>query len=339
MKPSTELSLSIVVPCYNEVDVLPVLQKRLTAALDGLGIEWEVILIDDGSSDASWEEMRRVHQRDQRFKAVAFSRNFGHQRAVSAGLTFARGDVVAVMDADLQDPPELLPACLEKIAAGYDVVFAVRRKRKEHFLKRAAYSAFYRLLKTISDVEIPLDAGDFCVMTRRVVDVLGGMRESNIFVRGLRAWVGFKQIGLEYERGERAAGKTKYSFLKLVRLANDGLFSFSILPLRVATTLGILTLMLSVGIFAFLILWRLIGFRFMGHTPQELPGWTALAIGLLFFGAMQLLILGVLGEYLGRIYTEVKERPRWVVREALGLPEMAVTNLDAPRSRENPARS
>jgi glycosyltransferase involved in cell wall biosynthesis len=223
VKPNPQLSLSIVVPCYNELEVLPALQTRLAAALEGLASQWEVLLVDDGSSDGTWEEMLRLHRCDPRFKAVRFSRNFGHQRAVSAGLTFTTGDVVAVMDADLQDPPELLAKCLEKIRAGYDVVFAVRRKRKESLLKRAAYSGFYRLLKTISDVNIPLDAGDFCVMSRRVVAALNTMRESNIFVRGLRAWVGFKQIGIEYERGERAAGKTKYSFWKLVRLANDGI--------------------------------------------------------------------------------------------------------------------
>jgi dolichol-phosphate mannosyltransferase len=231
------------------------------------------------------------------------------------------------MDADLQDPPEILLSCLEKLREGFDVVYAVRRKRKENVLKRGAYAFFYRILKLVAEVEIPLDSGDFCVMSRRVVDVLRRLPERNVFMRGLRAWSGFRQTGFEYEREARAAGETKYPFSKLLKLAMDGVFAFSTVPLRLATYLGFVSVALSLFAGLFILGWRLGGFRFMGHTAQELPGWAAVLGVALFYGGVQLVVLGVMGEYLGRIYTEVKQRPRWVVREAFGVRKKADQDL------------
>ncbi|MSU57616.1 MAG: glycosyltransferase [Pedosphaera sp.] len=312
-------ALSIVIPCYNEAEVLPLLRERLTQALDKLRLTWEVVLVDDGSGDTTFAQLTAAHRADARFKAVALSRNFGHQAAICAGLAHATGDAVAIMDADLQDPPEILGSCLEKLRGGFDVVYAVRRKRKENILLRCAYAIFYRLLKSIAEIEIPLDSGDFCVVNRNVADVLRRMPERNVFLRGLRAWSGFRQTGLEYERAARAAGETKYPFRKLLRLALDGVFAFSTAPLRLATYLGFTVVLAALGTGLFIVSWRLAGFSFMGHTAHELPGWTAVVGAALFFGGVQLLILGILGEYLARIYAEVKQRPRWVVRETLGV--------------------
>jgi glycosyltransferase involved in cell wall biosynthesis len=312
-------SISIVIPCYNEAQVLPLLKDRLTKALLPLSLQWEIIFVDDGSSDRTFEILSQMHCEDARFKILSFSRNFGHQAAILAGLHAAEGNLVAVIDADLQDPPEIISTCVDLSGQGYDVVYAVRRKRKEGLLKRAAYKIFYRLLDQVSDVPIPLDSGDFCLMRRRVVDVIKGMPESNLFVRGLRAWTGFRQVSLEYERDVRAAGETKYPFSKLCRLAADGILSFSIIPLRCATYFGFFAMALSLAGMAFVILWRISGFAFMGHRAQELPGWAAVVGAVLFVSGVQLLMLGVIGESIGRIYQEVKRRPRWVVKSQLGL--------------------
>ena len=311
--------LSLVIPCYNESTVLPLLRERLVQSLAQLGLTWEVILVDDGSRDDTFAQLVAMHAVDPRFKALSFSRNFGHQTAVFAGLNHAGGDFVAVLDADLQDPPEFLVTCLAKLNEGFDVVYAVRRARKENIFKRVCYAAFYRLLKSIAEVEIPLDSGDFCVMTRRVVTVLKRMPERNIFVRGLRAWSGFRQTGIEYNRAARAAGETKYPFRKLLRLAFDGVSAFSPLPLRLATYLGFCTLGVSALVVLFVVTWKLAGFKFMGHYASDVPGWTSMVCVILFLGGIQFLILGVMGEYIGRIYNEVKQRPRWIIREAVGL--------------------
>jgi dolichol-phosphate mannosyltransferase len=327
---SKSVELSILIPCCNEAEVLPSLQARLLKSLTELGVAWEVILIDDGSADNTYELLAAMHRADPRFKVVGLSRNFGHQSAIGAGLAFASGDAVGIMDADLQDPPEVLVRAFHKLREGYDVVYAVRRKRKENLVKRAAYALFYRLLTFVAEVNIPLDSGDFCLMSRRVATVLRQMPERNVFLRGLRAWAGFRQIGLEYERAARAAGETKYQFRKLLRLAADGVFAFSLLPLRLATYLGLCALGFSMSAGVFVLIWRLCGFRFMGHAARDLPGWTAISGGLLFMGGIQFLMLGCLGEYIGRIYTEVKQRPRWIVREALGIePNVRSRNPEA----------
>ncbi len=318
MNPKPHIELSLIIPCFNEASVLPALQSRLRDCLNALGLSWEVIFIDDGSTDSTFEELSKMHQTEPRFKVIALSRNFGHQAALCAGLARASGDAVGILDADLQDPPELFRTCLAKLREGYDVIYAVRRHRKENALKRLAYALFYRLLRRVSEVDIPLDSGDFCLMHHRVVEVLRTMPERNVFLRGMRAWTGFRQIGLEYERNARAAGQTKYSFRKLLGLAGDGVFAFSVLPLRIATFLGFAGVMLASLAGVLVLAWRLLGFRFMGHTAHELPGWAGVVCLVLFLSGIQFLILGCLGEYLGRIYREVKQRPRWIARDSLG---------------------
>lgn len=244
--------LSIVIPIYNEQENLELLYHRLTDASPLWKENYEVILINDGSSDNSEKMMRRIAKKDSHFKVISFSRNFGHQAAISAGIRHAKGDAVVIMDGDLQDPPEELPRFLEKWREGYEVVYAIRTKRKESFFKRIAYKTFYRVLRWMGDIEIPLDSGDFCVMDRKVVDVLTTeMPEKIRFVRGLRAFAGFKQIGVKYERDKRAAGEVKFTFRKLMKLALDGLFDFSTFPLRIATYFGFLVSIPSflIGIF------------------------------------------------------------------------------------------
>jgi glycosyltransferase involved in cell wall biosynthesis len=310
--------LSVVIPCYNEIAVLPLLEERLRASLAEIDMPWEVVFVDDGSRDGSYERLAFLSAVDSRFKVVRFSRNFGHQAAIAAGLSWARGEVVAVLDADLQDPPELIASCLQHWRDGDQVVYCQREERKEGALIRLFYSAFYRILRASSKVAMPLDAGDFCLMDRRVVDVITAMPERRVFVRGLRSWAGFRQRALRYERPARAAGASKYRLGKLLALAFDGLFSFTLIPLRVATWLGILLILCSGAWGLFLLAWRLIGFRVFGFTATDLPGWTGFVLLLILFGSVQLLLLGVLGEYVGRIYEETQGRPRWVVEATHG---------------------
>jgi len=301
------------------------MRERLRQSLDALGLTWEVIWVDDGSQDDTLMQLVTLCDADARFKLISFSRNFGHQIAVFAGLTHASGDFVAVLDADLQDPPEFLANCLAKLNEGFDVVYAVRRQRKENIFKRVCYAAFYRLLKSIAEVNIPLDSGDFCVMRQPVVTVLRNLPERDVFVRGLRAWSGFRQTGIEYNRAARAAGETKYPFRKLFRLALDGVFAFSPLPLRMATYVGFASLLVSLLATGFLLVWKIAGFPLFGHYPSDVPGWTSLVCLVLFLNGIHFLILGVMGEFIGRIYNETKQRPRWIIRESRGL------NLADPR--------
>lgn len=310
--------ISIVIPIFNEEENLQNLYNRLTSAAPSWGEDYEIVLVDDGSRDNSLTMMRVMAAKDVRVKVVKLSRNFGHQPAISAGIKIAKGDAIVIMDGDLQDPPEELYRFLNKWREGYEVVYAVRTKRKEGFFKKTAYSAFYRLLAWISDIEIPLDSGDFCVMDRKVVNVLvQEMPEQIRFVRGMRAYAGFKQVGVTYERAERAAGEVKYTFRKLVKLALDGLFGFSSFPLRLATYMGFLISIPSFFLGIFFILHRLIGFKIFGHAPEETPGTASLAVGIYFLSGVILIILGILGEYIGRIYIEVKKRPFFVIDEVI----------------------
>jgi len=310
--------ISIVIPIFNEEENLQNLYDRLSSAAPSWGEDYEIVLVDDGSRDSSLTMMRVMAAKDARVKVVKLSRNFGHQPAISAGIKIAKGDAIVIMDGDLQDPPEELYRFLNKWREGYEVVYAVRTKRKEGFFKKIAYSVFYRLLAWISDIEIPLDSGDFCVMDRKVVNVLvQEMPEQIRFVRGMRAYAGFKQIGVTYERAERAAGEVKYTFKKLVHLALDGLFGFSSFPLRLATYMGFLISIPSFFLGIFFILHRLIGFKIFGHAPEETPGTASLAVGIYFLSGVILIILGILGEYIGRIYIEVKKRPFFVIDEVI----------------------
>jgi dolichol-phosphate mannosyltransferase len=311
--------LSIVLPCFNEQEVLSELFRRLQCAAAEWDHTWEVICIDDGSHDRTWELLQAQAKADPRWKALRFARNFGHQTAVSAGLFHATGQAVVVMDADLQDPPEELPRFIAKWREGFEVVYAIRTKRKEHAAKRLCYWLFYRVLASVVANPIPLDSGDFCVMDRKVVDVVRSMPERNRFVRGLRAWAGFRQTGVAYERQARAAGEVKYTMRRLVRLGLDGIFSFSTAPLRLATYLGLSVSLVALCGVVFTLLQRLFSTFFASIGLAPVPGFATIVISILFLGGVQLICIGILGEYLGRIYDEVKRRPAWVIAEGAGI--------------------
>jgi glycosyltransferase involved in cell wall biosynthesis len=299
--------ISVVLPVFDEQENLPVLYDRLTAVLSGQGVSYELVFVDDGSGDSSAALLQALAAADSHVALVELARNFGHQVAISAGLDFARGRAVAVMDADLQDPPELLPDLIVAWRAGNDVVYGIRTKRKEGWAKRTAYDLFYRLLRRAANVEIPLDAGDLCIMDRRVVDTLCSMPERNRFVRGLRSWVGLRQTGLPYERQARLSGQPKYTYARLVLLALDGFVSFSHIPLRLASLLGFAISLVSFGFAAFYFVKRLT----TGLSPAGFP---TLIVAVLFLAGIQLTTVGLLGEYVGRIFDEVKRRPLYVVR-------------------------
>jgi polyisoprenyl-phosphate glycosyltransferase len=304
-------SLGLVIPCYNEEAALPHLLDSLETIQKNANIPIRVLLVDDGSQDRTYEIIGAAIHPGSNLACISFSRNFGHQIAVSAGLHYVVGDVIGVIDADLQDPPEVLLKMVNKWREGFDVVYGVRRNRKENLLLRSAYSLFYRTLQGIANIEIPLDAGDFCVMDRRVVELIKQMPEQTPLIRGLRSWVGFRQTGLEYERAARVDGESKYSLSRLVNLAVHGIVSFSALPLRLAAWLGFFT---SIVGFA-LMFWAIVGVLAFGKTP---PGWASLAVIVLFFSGVQLIVLGIIGEYLGRIFEEVKHRPRFIVESSMG---------------------
>jgi polyisoprenyl-phosphate glycosyltransferase len=316
-------TLSVILPVYNERETLPALLARLLPLLETHGNgAFEVLFVDDGSRDGSAEILDEFHARDPRCKALHFSRNFGHQAALQAGLDAARGRAVVLMDADLQDPPELLAEFIAQWRQGYEVVYAVRRRRKEGWLKRAAYASFYRTMKAVAEIELPLDAGDFCLLDRRVVDALTALPERNRFLRGLRSWLGFKQIGVEYERAARHAGEPKYTLRKLIGLALSGYIGFSTVPLRLATWLG----MLTAGVGFLVALWAIISKFVLDYTPQ---GWVSLIAVTMLLGGVQLLVLGVIGEYLGRVYDEVRQRPVYVVRSWVGFEREAAPQKNA----------
>jgi dolichol-phosphate mannosyltransferase len=308
-------TLSAVLPVFNERENLEALSGRLLPILGELaGDAFEVVFVDDGSRDGSDRILDAMSEADRRLKVVHFSRNFGHQAALQAGLDASSGAAVVMMDADLQDPPELLRTFVERWREGYEVVFAVRRRRKEGRLKRAAYALFYRTLHAMAEIDLPVDAGDFCLLDRRVVDTLVGLREHNRFLRGLRGWVGFRQIGVPYERDARAAGDPKYTLRKLVRLALSGYVGFSAMPLRISVWLGLL----SAGV-GFALGLGALATKFLGiYSPQ---GWVSTIVVILLVGGVQLLMLGVIGEYLARVYDEVRRRPLYVVRSRRGLGE------------------
>jgi dolichol-phosphate mannosyltransferase len=318
--PADGTLVSVVIPCYDEEAVLPLLFERLGAAAEQWGCRYEVILVDDGSKDGTWGVMTALHERDGRWKLVRLARNFGHQTALWCGLRHAAGDVIAVLDADLQDPPEVLPKFFARWREGYDVVYAVRQKRKEGPHKRLAYFLYYRLLSFLSEIDIPLDSGDFCVIDRRVLAAMLATREQAPFVRGLRAWVGFRQTGLAYERAARAAGEVKYTFRKLVELGLNGIFSFSTRPLRLATYLGFIVSVTAFLGAVFTFFQRVFAQQFGRIGLAPVPGFATIVIAVLFLGGVQLLCLGILGEYVGRIYENVKGRPVATVSETRGLP-------------------
>lgn len=306
--------LSVVVPLLNEGALVEMLYQRLHGVVTRLQRSYEFIMVDDGSRDETFARLQQLHRQDDAVKIIRLARSFGHQAAISAGLLRASGEYVAVMDGDLQDPPELLATFLARLEEGYDVAYGIRSTRRESWPKRAAYRLFYRLLRAIARIDLPLDAGDFCMMHRRVVALINALPERNRFVRGLRTWVGFRQVGVPYARDARAGGTAKYTWSKLVRLSIDGLVSFSDVPLRLASYLG---LIVSAGSFAgigVVLYLRL-------FTEASIPGFASLATIILFLGGIQLLAIGVLGEYVGRIFDEVRQRPVYVVGTSVGWSE------------------
>ncbi|MBF2015611.1 MAG: glycosyltransferase family 2 protein [Rivularia sp. T60_A2020_040] len=310
----TQPIVSIVIPIYNEEENIPELYRRLQTVIQQLDGETELIFVDDGSRDNSLNLMREIHARDYHFNYISLARNFGHQIAVTAGLNFVCGKVVVVMDADLQDPPELILPMIEKWQQGYQVVYAQRLSRKkETVLKRFTAYAFYRILRRLADVNIPPDTGDFCLMDREVVDILNSMPERNRYIRGLRAWVGFRQTAITFERDPRFAGKVKYSLAKSWALAINGIISFSRVPLKLATYLGMLSAGVALLMIFLVLYWRLF------DSASPLIGYTLITIALFFLGSVQLFCIGILGEYIGRIYEEVKGRPIYTVKEIRGI--------------------
>ncbi|QOV90473.1 glycosyltransferase family 2 protein [Humisphaera borealis] len=309
---STEQPISVVVPCFNEKDVIRVTHQRLSSTLSEIGHAFEIIYVDDGSRDTTLEILREMQLADSNVRVVALSRNFGHQVAVTAGVSNARGEAVILIDADLQDPPEVIVEMVRLWRTGVDVAYGQRTDRPgETAFKRFTAKLFYRLINRMSDVSIPVDTGDFRLMSRRVVDALLSMPERDRFVRGMVSWVGFRQVAVPYRREPRFAGESKYPILKMVRFATDGLLSFSLTPLRVSTGIGFAAAVLA----AFGILYALILRLF---TNVWVSGWTLLFIAVLFFSGVQLLSVGIIGEYLGRVYREVKRRPLFLVGERLG---------------------
>jgi polyisoprenyl-phosphate glycosyltransferase len=308
------LKYSLIIPIYNEEETIPELYRRVSAIMDNLEDSVELILVNDGSRDRSLPLMRELHEIDPRVCYLSFARNFGHQAAVTAGLNFCRGEVIVVLDADLQDPPELIPTMIDRWRDGYQVVYAQRTKRKkEGWFKRFTAYIFYRLLKRLADVDIPADTGDFCLMDRRVVEVLNAMPERNRYIRGLRAWIGFRQTAVNFERDPRFAGEVKYTFKKSLSLALNSLISFSKVPLRLSTYLGLFSALIAL-LMAFLVLyWRL------QQPYSPVTGLATILIAVFFLGSVQLISIGILGEYIGRIYEEVKGRPAYTIAEVAGL--------------------
>lgn len=330
---------SVVIPIYNEADVLPVLYQRVTSTMERIGGPYELIFVDDGSSDGSTELLRELRAKDSRVKVVRFSRNFGHQIAITAGLDYSTGDPVIMMDGDLQDPPEVIPELLAQWRAGNQIVFAVRASRRgESLFKRATASMFYRILRRLTTTDIPVDAGDFRLMSRVAVDSLKPLRERSRFVRGLVSWIGFRHTSIRYIRDDRYAGVTKYPLTKMIKFALNGVFSFSFLPLQVASYIGFSVSLLSFAYLMYAVYLKL-------FTTQVVQGWASVIVAVLFMGGVQLVSLGVIGEYIGRIYEEAKQRPLYLVDTIAGFEQVVQPGAGAspqgigrPRSAQNDRR-
>lgn len=310
MRKKRSVGISAIVPCYNEEDVVEMTYQRLKGVLKQIGLTYEMIFVNDGSSDNTLTELKRIARHDKTVKIISLSRNFGHEAATSAGIAFCKGDRAFIIDADLQDPPELLPEMLSIMEReNCNVVYGVRKSRKgETVFKKITAKYFYRFLNLLSDIQMPVDTGDFRLIDRKVIDAYTALPEKNKYMRYLITWVGFKQVPLLYERHARAAGKTKYNYMKLFRLAFDVIFYFSKKPLQIAIRLGVVSIIFSF----FLTIYTLIGYLF-----YRTPGWASTVIIIIFFGGVQLLTLGIIGEYIGSIFDEVKNRPQFIVSEKI----------------------
>jgi glycosyltransferase involved in cell wall biosynthesis len=310
---SHSIDLTVVIPVYNSAAIFPELYRRLTLSLAEQPLSYEIIAVLDGCRDNSFAVVSQLAVTNPCLKLIELSRNFGHQAAVTAGLRFASARFIAIIDDDLEDPPELLPVFLKKIQEDFDVVYGIRRKRHRSFLHRLMYKLFYRIIGLLSDITIPNDVGDFCIMTRRVRDVLVAMPENNRYLRGMRAWAGFRQTGIEYDREDRYAGEPGYGLRKYLQLACNGIFSFSYKPLKYVTFIGMFIAMVS-----FEEIGRIIAQKLSGHM-RDVPGWTYLSVWLLFLSGIQLIAMGIIGEYIARIYDEVKQRPKYVICSTINI--------------------
>ncbi len=311
--------ISVVIPTYKSEVNLPTLTERLVGVFAKCVYDYEIIFVDDNSPDNSVDVLRRICSKNLQIKIISLSRNFGQQISISAGLKYAKGDAVIIMDDDLQDPPEFIPELIRKWEEGYEVVYAIRKLRKESFLKKSGYRMFYRTLTRLSYIQIPPNSGDFGLIDRKIVTIINSMPERDRFIRGLRAWVGFKQIGLECERQERHKGKPAYNLFKIIKLSTDGIFAFSNVPLQISSALGfVVSLIAFLGII-FTIIQRVITYIFPGNALAVWPGFSTIVLSILFLGGVQLIGIGILGEYIARIYNEVKQRPLFLIKETIGL--------------------
>ncbi len=305
------MMISIIIPVLNEEELIDELYNQTSATLNAMTTGWEVICVNDGSTDNTLSKLVRIHEKDPRWKIISFSKNFGHQPAIWAGLNNAQGDFVGIMDGDLQDDPSHFAEFLGQLSPTVDIVYAVRTRRKENFFKRIAYRSFYRLMKNVLGVKVPLDSGDFCLMKKKAVNEMLTMPEHSLFVRGIRSWVGFNQVGIPCERNKRFSGQPKYSIRKLMKLAYDGMFSFSDFPIKFLGRLGLIIILASIAYAGYIITKRLV----WGQVPQ---GFTTLIIVILFFGGVQLVTVRILGEYLLRIYNESRKRPLYIISNKYG---------------------
>jgi len=329
----TNFLLSIVIPCFNEEEVITTTYDRVVDVLGSKDFYLQIVFVDDGSKDRTGDILTRIAAVDSRVKLVTLSRNFGHQAAVSAGLTHSDGDATTIIDADLQDPPEVILGMIDRWREGFDVVYGIRTKRKEAPWKRFLYTFFYRILRKVASIDTPLDAGDFSLIDRRVLNEINHLPEKNRFFRGLRAWIGFAQVGVEYERAPRAAGVTKYPFFKLLKLAADGIFNLSTVPLTIVLYSGMAISLLSFLALCFFFIWRITNVEIFGARIGDAQGFASIIITILFIGGVQLICTGILGEYIGRIYQEVKARPYFIARD-----EPATTSIASDRGDGSAAR-
>ncbi len=303
--------ISIIIPIYNEEKIISELYKRLVESLKSYDGNYEVIFVNDGSTDNAFSILKTLCKNDINIKLIDLSRNFGHQLAITSGIDFATGDAIILMDGDLQDPPELIPKLIEKWKNGFDVVYTIKTSRKENFLKKFAFKSFYKLMQRFSSIAIPMEAGNFSLMDKKVFETLKTMKEKNRYIPGMRAWIGFKQIGIEFAREDRFAGKPQMTFSRLIKLAFDGIFSFSNIPLRFATYLGFVSAVISFLGIVYVLYSKV-------FTDKAISGWASTIVAILFIGGMILLTLGIIGEYIGRIYDEIKNRPMYLIKEKIG---------------------
>ncbi|MBI4845335.1 MAG: glycosyltransferase family 2 protein [Candidatus Omnitrophica bacterium] len=314
-------SISIVIPTYKSAENLTVLVERLKAVLDKCAYSYEIIFIEDASPDNSLEILKDIALKDPRVKIISFSRNFGQQIAICCGLQHSEADAVIIMDDDLQDPPEFIPELIKKWEEGYEVVYAVRKARKEGYLKKIGYRLYYWILANLSSIKIPKDSGDFGLIDRKIVDIINNMPEQDRFVRGLRAWTGFKQIGIEYERAYRYKGEPAYKLFKILKLSTDGIFAFSNMPLRISSALGFIVAGIAFLGIVFTLIQKIITLIFPDNVIAVWPGFSTIVLSILFIGGVQLICIGILGEYIARIYNEVKKRPLFLIKEKVGFKE------------------